>query len=60
MRNFQISRQGRLPEQRLEAFSDGVIAILITTIVFAFKPPKERDVPALLGLTNGVSTYVLS
>jgi uncharacterized membrane protein len=46
--------------QRLEAFSDGVIAILITIMVFDIKAPSGSDLPALLILANGVSTYVLS
>src|SRR5262245_13915192 len=45
---------------RLEAFSDGVIAILITIMVFDIKPPHGADGSALLHLANGIVTYVLS
>jgi uncharacterized membrane protein len=45
---------------RLEAFSDGVIAILITIMVFDLKPPAGSDVPALLSLGPPVLTYLLS
>jgi uncharacterized membrane protein len=47
-------------KQRLEAFSDGVIAILITIMVFDIKAPSGSDLPALMMLVNAVSTYVLS
>ena len=47
-------------KQRVEAFSDGVIAILITIMVFDIKPPSSSDFPALQALGNGIMTYVLS
>ncbi len=49
-----------MSKQRLEAFSDGVIAILITIMVFDIKAPAEEGIPALLSLGNAVLTYVLS
>lgn len=45
---------------RLEAFSDGVIAILITIMVFDLKPPVGSDFSALLSVLPLVGTYLLS
>jgi uncharacterized membrane protein len=45
---------------RLEAFSDGVIAIIITIMVLEMKVPHGADVAALAGLTPVFLSYVLS
>ena len=45
---------------RLEAFSDGVIAILITIMVLELKPPHEGTLDALRPLWPVLSSYVLS
>jgi uncharacterized membrane protein len=45
---------------RLEAFSDGVIAILITIMVLELKVPHGTDWEALRPLTPVFLTYVLS
>jgi uncharacterized membrane protein len=45
---------------RLEAFSDGVIAILITLMVFDIKAPEEADFRALLSVAPLGLTYLLS
>jgi TMEM175 potassium channel family protein len=45
---------------RLEAFSDGVIAILITIMVLELKVPSGSDWPALRPLLPVFLTYVLS
>src|SRR5436309_2853977 len=45
---------------RLEAFSDGVIAILITIMVLELKVPQGADVDALRPLLPVFLTYVLS
>jgi len=45
---------------RLEAFSDGVIAILITIMVLELKVPRGTDWPALRPLLPIFLTYVLS
>lgn len=45
---------------RLEAFSDGVIAILITIMVFDLKAPDGSDSNAIWSLIPGVMTYLLS
>jgi TMEM175 potassium channel family protein len=45
---------------RLEAFSDGVIAIIITIMVLELKVPHGADLQALRPLTGVFSSYVLS
>ncbi len=45
---------------RLEAFSDGVIAILITIMVLGLRVPGGADLAALLPLTPILLSYVLS
>ncbi len=45
---------------RLEAFSDGVIAVIITIMVLEMKVPHGTDVPALLPLIPVFLSYVLS
>ena len=45
---------------RLEAFSDGVIAILITIMVLELKVPHEADLAALRPLVPVFLSYVLS
>jgi uncharacterized membrane protein len=45
---------------RLEAFSDGVIAIIITIMVLELKVPHEASLAGLLPLTPVFLSYVLS
>jgi uncharacterized membrane protein len=45
---------------RLEAFSDGVIAIIITIMVLELKVPHGEDFAALRPLLAGFLSYVLS
>lgn len=47
-------------KSRLEAFSDGVLAILITIMVLELKVPHGEDLSALLPLTPVFFSYVLS
>ena len=49
-----------MSKARLEAFSDGVIAILITIMVLELRPPAGADLAALLPLTPIFLSYVLS
>jgi TMEM175 potassium channel family protein len=49
-----------MSKTRLEAFSDGVIAILITIMVLEFKTPEGQDWAALHLLWPKFSAYVLS
>ena len=45
---------------RLEAFSDGVLAIIITIMVLELTPPEEGTLAALRPLLPKVFSYVLS
>jgi uncharacterized membrane protein len=47
-------------KSRLEAFSDGVIAVIITIIVLEFKVPKGSDLASLVDLAPTFFSYVLS
>jgi len=47
-------------KNRLEAFSDGVIAIIITIMVLELKVPHHPDFSALLPLWPVFISYVLS
>ncbi|HTQ37058.1 MAG TPA: TMEM175 family protein, partial [Steroidobacteraceae bacterium] len=49
-----------MPKNRLEAFSDGVIAILITIMVLELKVPHESTVAALAPLWPVLACYVMS
>ena len=45
---------------RMEAFSDGVLAIIITIMVLEMKVPHGSDLSALGGLAPVFLSYVLS
>jgi uncharacterized membrane protein len=45
---------------RLEAFSDGVMAVIITIMVLELKPPHGHDLEALKTLLPGLLTYAVS
>jgi len=47
-------------KDRLAAFSDGVIAILITIMVLELKIPNGADWAALQGLVPSLLSYLLS
>src|ERR1700730_17380545 len=47
-------------KDRLAAFSDGVIAIIITIMVLELKVPHGADWKVLLGVTPSFVSYVLS
>ena len=49
-----------IPKNRLEAFSDGVIAILITIMVLELKVPRGESLEALTPLLPVFLSYVLS
>ena len=49
-----------MTKSRLEAFSDGVIAIIITIMVLELKIPHESDLAALAGLLPVFVSYILS
>ncbi|WP_107995568.1 TMEM175 family protein [Trichococcus paludicola] len=47
-------------KNRLEAFSDGVLAIIITIMVLELKIPEEQGIEALLLMVSTFLSYVLS
>jgi uncharacterized membrane protein len=49
-----------MDKNRLEAFSDGVIAIIITVMVLEMKAPYGPDLRSLEGVTDVFLSYVLS
>lgn len=50
----------QIPKNRLEAFSDGVIAILITIMVLELHPPEKADLASLRPLLPTLLSYILS
>jgi TMEM175 potassium channel family protein len=57
----QSQRKTELIETgRLEAFSDGVMAVIITIMVLELRPPPEAGISALLGLHAKFLVYILS
>ena len=52
--------QGHMSKARLEAFSDGVIAIAITIMVLELKVPHQADLAALRPLMPVFFSYALS
>ncbi|HET7303178.1 MAG TPA: TMEM175 family protein [Segeticoccus sp.] len=49
-----------MPTNRLEAFSDGVLAVIITIMVLELHAPKGSTLSALGAVAPGLLTYVLS
>jgi uncharacterized membrane protein len=49
-----------MTKSRLEAFSDGVLAIIITIMVLELKVPHEPGFPALAALAPVFVSYILS
>lgn len=49
-----------MTKSRLEAFSDGVIAIVITIMVLELRVPDGADLAALQGVAHEFAFYVLS
>jgi uncharacterized membrane protein len=49
-----------MSKNRMEAFSDGVIAIIITIMVLELRVPREASLAALLPVTPVFLSYVLS
>jgi uncharacterized membrane protein len=50
----------KLPKERLAAFSDGVLAIIITIMVLELKVPHGADWSALTAVVPVFLTYILS
>jgi uncharacterized membrane protein len=55
-----VTEERPLSSNRLEAFSDGVIAIIITIMVLELKVPHGADATALVPLVPVFLSYVLS
>src|SRR4051812_30768524 len=55
-----MSRQVSISKARLEAFSDGVIAIIITIMVLELKVPHEHTLAALAPTLPVLMSYALS
>ena len=49
-----------MPKGRLEAFTDGVIAVIITVMVLEMKAPPGADLAALASMLPMFITYALS
>ena len=49
-----------MEKNRIEAFSDGVLAIIITIMVLELKVPHQEDLAALVPLWHIFTSYVLS
>jgi uncharacterized membrane protein len=49
-----------MPTSRLEAFSDGVLAIIITIMVLELRPPDGSTLSDLADVSTGFLTYLLS
>jgi uncharacterized membrane protein len=45
---------------RIEAFSDGVIAVIITIMVLELKVPRDTALPSLIGIAPQFLAYLLS
>lgn len=54
------SIRAAMPSGRLEAFSDGFFAVIITIMVLELRAPHESDLRALLPLVPSFCSYVLS
>ena len=48
------------PTTRLEAFSDGVLAVIITIMVLDLKIPRQDGLPGLLTIAPVLFIYLLS
>src|ERR1700747_1731103 len=51
---------GEMTTSRLEAFSDGVIAIIVTIMVLDLHAPMQPTLPALLKVAPSFISYALS
>src|SRR5262249_5817809 len=59
-RSGGAQRESRMSKGRLEAFSDGVVAIIITIMVLELKAPASAEPEALAALVPVFLSYVLS
>ena len=49
-----------MPTNRIEAFSDGVIAVIITIMVLELKVPRDNSLTSLLAIAPQFLAYLLS
>jgi uncharacterized membrane protein len=54
------SSEGSFSKARVEAFSDGVMAVIITIMVLDLKAPRSGEPAALLGLWPSFAIYLVS
>src|SRR5260370_42173763 len=54
------SPEGLFSKARVEAFSDGVMAVIITIMVLDLKAPRTADPSALFGLWPSFTIYLVS
>jgi uncharacterized membrane protein len=54
------SSEGSFSKARVEAFSDGVMAVIITIMVLDLKPPQNGEPSALLHLWPSFAIYLVS
>lgn len=59
-KSLENKLSSRLPKNRLEAFSDAVIAIIITIMVLELHPPMGTGLRSLMPLLSTFLSYVLS
>jgi len=59
VRSFPDFKRG-MAKNRLEAFSEGVIAVVITIMVLELHPPHEQNLSALKQLWPTFLSYALS
>jgi uncharacterized membrane protein len=55
-----MTARAMMPTNRLEAFSDGVLAIIITIMVLELRAPTETGARVLVPLLPHICSYVLS
>ena len=60
MIQLPASRETDKQTSRLEAFSDGVLAIIVTIMVLEIRPPHEPTVEGLRPLVPILLSYLLS
>lgn len=60
LRYARRMQEKRFPTTRLEAFSDGVLAVIITIMVLEMKVPHETGMEGLLSIAPMLFIYLLS
>lgn len=55
-----MTNEGTVTPDRMNAFSDGVFAVIITILVLELRPPKEASFGALLELWPTAISYAIS